>query len=133
VQLLLLSVLAFIIIELPAGDFVDIYFDRLCASGVGVSREAEQEPRVSYGLDKPWLLRYLTWLRNIVFRFDFGYSFHCMVPVSKVVTGRMPLTFAIAFGSLPFTLAVGIPLGVYVTIGQYSVADIYSAPWALPG
>jgi len=70
----------------------------------------------SYGLDRSWPLQYLTWLRNIVLRFDSGCSLHYVVPVSKVIIDRMPLPFAIAFGSLLLTLAAGIPLGVYMAI-----------------
>lgn len=122
-QLLLVSVVAFIVIELPLGDFVSLYFDRLRASGVDVSKEAEQRFRENWGLDRPLPVRYLFWLRNVVFRLDFGYSFLYMQPVSKVILPRFPLTFALAFGSLLFTWAVGIPLGVLAAVRQYSLAD----------
>jgi len=122
-QLLLVSVVAFIIIELPVGDFVSLYFDRLRRSGMEIPEEVEQRFRVQWGLDRPLPVRYLYWLRNVVLRANFGYSFLYMRPVGEVILDRMPLTFALAFGSLLFTWAVGIPIGVLAAIRQYSLAD----------
>lgn len=123
VQLFLLSILSFIIIELPPGDSVKLYFDRLRASGVDLSQEYEQRFRGFYGLDKPLPVRYLTWMRHIVFRFHFGYSFFWMRNVEDIIISRIPLTFAVALGSLLFTWAVGIPVGIFVAVKQHSAAD----------
>ena len=122
-QLLLVSVVAFVIIELPAGDFVSLYFARLRRSGMELSEEVEQRFRVQWGLDRPLPVRYLVWLRNVVLRANFGYSFLYMRPVAEVILDRMPLTFALAFSSLLFTWAVGIPIGVLAAVRQYSLAD----------
>ena len=122
-QLFLISVVAFIVIELPPGDFVSLYFDRLRRSGMEISQETEQRFRVMWGLDRPLPVRYLFWLRNVVLRSNFGYSFLYMRPVSDVILDRIPVTFALTFGSLLFTWAVGIPLGTLAAIRQYSIAD----------
>ncbi len=123
VQLFVLSIVAFIIIELPPGDSVRLYFDRLRAAGVDLSEEYEQRFRGFYGLDQPFPVRYLTWMRHILFRFHFGYSFHWMQTVENIILDRIPLTFAVALCSLLFTWAVGIPVGVFVAVKQYSAAD----------
>jgi peptide/nickel transport system permease protein len=122
-QLFLLSIVAFIIIQLPPGDIVQFHFDRLRNAGVPFSEGTVQAFRRAYGLDRPLFVQYLIWMRNILFRFDFGYSFFWMQPVDKVIVDRIPLTFALALGSLLFTWAVGIPIGVFVAVKQYSVAD----------
>ncbi|MBN1580423.1 MAG: ABC transporter permease [Anaerolineae bacterium] len=122
-QLFLLSIVAFIIIELTPGDSVKAYFNRLRAGGASIPEEYEQRFREFYGLDKPWPIRYLTWMRHIIFRFHFGYSFFWMQTVEDVIIRRVPLTFAIALGSLLFTWAVGIPVGAYVAVRQYSLLD----------
>lgn len=122
-QLLLVSVVAFVIIELPVGDFVSLYFDRLRRSGMDIPEEIEQRFRVQWGLDRPLPVRYLYWLRNVVLRANFGYSFLYMRPVGEVILDRMPITFALSFGSLLFTWAVGIPLGILAAVRQYSVGD----------
>jgi peptide/nickel transport system permease protein len=122
-QLLLISVVAFVIIELPVGDFVSLYFDRLRRSGMDISEQVEQRFRALWGLDRPLPVRYLYWLRNVVLRANFGYSFLYMRPVSDVILDRIPLTFALSLGSLLFTWAVGIPLGTLAAVRQYSIAD----------
>jgi peptide/nickel transport system permease protein len=122
-QLLLVSVVAFVIIELPVGDFVSLYFNRLRRSGMEISEEVEQRFRVQWGLDRPLPVRYLYWLRNVVLRANLGYSFLYMRPVSEVLLDQLPLTFALTFGSLLFTWAVGIPIGVLAAVRQYSLAD----------
>jgi peptide/nickel transport system permease protein len=123
VQLFLLSIVAFIIIELPPGDSVKIYFNRLRAAGYTPPGEYEQWFRVFHGLDKPWPVRYLTWMRHILTRFHFGYSLFWAQHAEDVIMRRIPLTFALALGALLFTWGVGIPVGVFVAVKQYSVAD----------
>jgi peptide/nickel transport system permease protein len=123
VQLFLLSIVAFVIIELPPGDSVKIYFNRLRTAGANVPEEYEQWFRMFYGLDKPWPVRYLTWMRHILTHFHFGHSFLWGQHVEDIIVSRIPLTFAIAFGSLLFTWAVGIPIGVFVAVRQYSATD----------
>ena len=123
VQLLLISVVAFIIIELPPGDSVEVYFNRLRAAGYAPPEGYEEWFRTFHGLDKPWPIRYLTWMRRIITRFHFGYSLFWVRPVKDVILARIPLTVAVALGSLLFTWAVGIPVGVLVAVRQYSAID----------
>jgi len=123
VQLLLLSIVAFAIIELPPGDSVQIYFNRLRAAGYAPPEGYEEWFRAYHGLDKPWPVRYLTWMRHILTRFHFGYSLFWGRHVEDVIISRIPLTFALALSSLLFTWAVAIPIGVFVAVRQYSPLD----------
>ena len=122
-QLLLISILAFVIIQLPPGDIVTQQILNLEASGVTVSEVQAAALRRQYGLDRPQWQRYLLWIGNIVTRFDFGYSFTWQKPVADVIMGRMGYTFAIALFSAVFTWVVAIPIGVYAAVKQYSVGD----------
>ena len=122
-QLLLISVLAFIIIQLPPGDIVTQQILNLQASGVEVSQAHAESLMRQYGLDKPMHERYLLWISKIVTSFDFGYSYAWQRPVADVIVGRMGYTFAIAMFSAIFTWVVAIPVGVYVAVKQYSVTD----------
>ena len=122
-QLLLISILAFVIIQLPPGDIVTQQILNLEASGVTVSEIQAAALRRQYGLDRPQWQRYLLWIGNIVTRFDFGYSFTWQKPVADVIMGRMGYTFAIALFSAVFTWVVAIPIGVYAAVKQYSVGD----------
>ena len=58
-----ISVLAFVIIQLPPGDFVDAYISNLSASGSGISAEQAEQLRAEYGLDQPIYVQYLRWMR----------------------------------------------------------------------
>ncbi len=122
-QLLLISILAYVIIQLPPGDIVTQQILNLEASGVTVSEVQAAALRRQYGLDRPQWQRYLLWIGNIVTRFDFGYSFTWQKPVADVIMGRMGYTFAIALFSAVFTWVVAIPIGVYAAVKQYSVGD----------
>jgi peptide/nickel transport system permease protein len=122
-QLLLISILAFIIIQLPPGDMVTYQIQRLQASGVEVSEAQAEALKRQYGMDKPMPQRYLLWITNIITKFDFGYSYTYEKPVSQVIMERMGYTFAIALFAHIFTWSVAIPIGIYVAVKQYSIAD----------
>ena len=123
VQLLLISIVAFFIIELPPGDSVSIYFNSLRAAGYDPPEGYEEWFREYHGLDKPWPGRYVTWMRRIFTRFHFGYSLFWGKHAEEVILSKIPLTFALALGSLLLTWAVGIPIGVFVAVRQYSAID----------
>ncbi len=122
-QLLLISILAFVIIQLPPGDLVSQRIQNLEASGVQVDERAAEALRRQYGLDKPMYVRYLRWIGAVVTRFDFGYSYMFEKPVAQVMGERMGYTFALALLAVIFTWAVAIPVGIYAAVRQYSVAD----------
>jgi len=122
-QLLLISILAFIIIQLPPGDIVTRQIERLQASGVTVSEAQAQALIRQYGMDRPMYQRYLLWVSNIITKFDFGYSYTFEKPVAQVIMERMGYTFAIALFAHIFTWTVAIPIGIYVAVKQYSITD----------
>ncbi|HQE91398.1 MAG TPA: ABC transporter permease [Anaerolineae bacterium] len=122
-QLLLISILAFIIIQLPPGDIVTLQLQRLQASGVAVSEAQANALMRQYGMDKPMYQRYLLWISNIITKFDFGYSYTFEKPVGQVIMERMGYTFAIALASAIFTWVVAIPIGIFAAVKQYSLAD----------
>ena len=122
-QLLLISILAFIIIQLPPGDIVTYQIQRLQASGVEVSEAQAQALLRQYGMDRPMYQRYLLWISNVITKFDFGYSYTFEKPVAEVIMERMGYTFAIALFAHIFTWTVAIPIGIYAAVRQYSITD----------
>ena len=74
-QILIISVLAFIIIQLPPGDFLTERINRLKASGYSVDNAEVERLTKMYGLDKPMTYQYFKWITNIITKGDFGYSF----------------------------------------------------------
>jgi peptide/nickel transport system permease protein len=122
-QLLLISLLAFIIIQLPPGDYLTEYLRNLERSGVEVNQVMIDRYTKMYGLDKPMYMQYFIWISKIVTKGDFGYSFAWSRKVSDVIGPRIGTTFFIALLSHIVTWSVAIPVGIYVAVKQYSVLD----------
>jgi peptide/nickel transport system permease protein len=120
--LLVISALVFIIIQLPEGDYLTSYITELEAQGEKVSAEKIAFLREQYGLDKPPLEQYFSWLFGML-KGDFGFSFEYNLPVSQVVGDRLFLSFLLSFSTILFTWAVAFPIGVYSATHQYSWAD----------
>ncbi|MBO9425636.1 MULTISPECIES: ABC transporter permease [Stappiaceae] len=124
VTMLLVSMMVFIIMELPPGDYADRYaFRKYSGTGVSVTEADIQAIRVELGLDKPMVLRYLDWIGNIVLRGDFGQAFAFETSVVKVIGDKVWLTLAILFTTLIITYVVSIPIGIYAAVKRGSAAD----------
>ncbi len=118
------SVMIFIIIELPPGDYADRYaFRKLISSGASVTETDMENLREQFGLNKPPVQRYVNWISDIVLRGDFGNSFLYNVPVSSVIGGRIWLTIAIVAASITITYGIAIPLGIYSALYRHSAGD----------
>ena len=120
--LILISIIVFIVIQLPPGDIVTSTLDRMQAQGVEMSSEAIQNLRAQYNLDQPLPLQYLSWITNFVMG-DMGYSYLFNQPVNELVGERLGYTLLITVSAMLFTWAVAIPAGVYSAVRQYSVGD----------
>jgi len=120
--LLVVSVLVFVIIQLPEGDFLSSYIAELEAQGETISNNKIAFLRQQYGLDEPQVVRYFDWLGGML-QGDFGYSFEYNLPVSEVVGDRLFLSFVLSFTTILFTWVVAFPIGVYSATHQYSWAD----------
>ena len=124
-QIFLISILAFVVIQLPPGDYLEQHLNRLRESGREIDEAEIRRWEEMYGLDKPMYVQYAKWIWNIVTKFDFGYTFQWNKPVKEVIMSRMWLTFLIALGSAAFTWLVAIPIGIFVAVKQYSVFDYF--------
>lgn len=120
--LLMISVLVFVIIQLPPGDFLTTQMAELQAQGMDANNAKIEFLREQYGLDKPLWEQYFIWLFNML-QGDFGHSFEYDLPVTDVVGDRLFLSFLISFVTILFTWAMAFPIGVYSAVNQYSVGD----------
>lgn len=120
--LLMISVLVFVIIQLPPGDFLTTQMAELQAQGMDANNAKIDFLRAQYGLDKPLWEQYFIWLFGML-QGDFGYSFEYDLPVTDVVGDRLFLSFLISFVTILFTWAMAFPIGVYSAVNQYSVGD----------
>lgn len=121
--LFILSLISFVIIELPPGDYLTTYILQLEQSGTEVGEAEIARLSQQYGLDKPMYVRYFMWVWNIIRYGDFGRSFQWEKPVSEVIGERIALTMAVSIFTLTFTWAVAIPIGIYSATHQYSPFD----------
>ncbi len=118
----LVSIVTFVVIQLPPGDYLSTYISRLEQAGEDLSDEEVENLRRQYGLDLPIYLRYFKWFGQVL-QGEFGFSFDWQQPVKDIIGERLALTFTIAILSAIFTFAVAIPIGIYSATHQYSVGD----------
>jgi peptide/nickel transport system permease protein len=121
--LLVVSFLAFVLIQLPPGDYVTTYIATLAASNETVDKNTAIELRERFGLDQPLMVQYVKWIGNILLRGDFGLSFEWQQPVSGLIWERMALTLVLTLATLVATWGIALPLGVFSAVRKYSAAD----------
>lgn len=121
--LILVSIVSFIIIQLPPGDFLTVYISNLKASGVEVAEDEAARLRELYGLDKPLYIQYFIWIKNILLYGDMGRSFQWNRSVVDILKDRVPLSALISILSTFFVWVVAIPIGIFSALRQYSIFD----------
>ena len=84
-----ISVLAFVIIQLPPGDYVTSYIAQMASMGSVVSDEEAENLRIQYGLGQPVYVQYLKWMRLVV-QGNFGMSMEWRRPVTEVIGREIP-------------------------------------------
>ena len=125
--LVLITIISFLIIQLPPGDFATFYMRTFEETGARIdNEEAELENiRRQFNLDKPIIVQYFLWVGGF-FKGDFGYSFEWNKPVSYVISQRLPLTIMITLCSTFFVWIVGFLIGFYSATNQYSIIDYFA-------
>ena len=121
--LFLASIVAFVIIQLPPGDFATAYVSGLAANGDIVSQEALESLREDYGLNEPVVVQYFKWMGGILTRGDYGISFEHREPVSSLIWDRIWLTMWLSLVSVLLTWIIAFPIGIYSAVKQYSAGD----------
>ena len=93
--LIVISIIAFAIIQLPPGDFLSTYVSQLTASGADVDDATIQALNRRYGLDQPIYVQYIKWVTGML-RGDFGQSFEWNRPVNTLIWSRLGLTVLVS-------------------------------------
>ncbi|MDS9470090.1 ABC transporter permease [Paracoccus sp. MBLB3053] len=120
--LIVISILIFIIIELPPGDYFESYVQELKMLGEPANLQEIEELKARYRFDAPAPVRYLHWVGGMLHG-DFGYSFEYRMPVNEVVGDRLWLTVLISVVTIVFTWILAFPIGLYSATRQYSWGD----------
>ncbi|HKG63515.1 MAG TPA: ABC transporter permease [Solirubrobacteraceae bacterium] len=87
--------------------------------------------RENLGLDKPWYVQYLIYMRDLVLHFDFGYSYQNNVAVKETIFDRLPATVSLAVGGAVVWLLIGIPIGIISAIKRGTILDRAAMGFAL--
>jgi peptide/nickel transport system permease protein len=120
--LIAISIVIFIIINLPPGDYFSTYIAELQSQGEHANLAKIAFLEKEYGFDKPLWEQYLYWVGGLMHG-DMGYSFLYDLPVNQVVGDRLLLTFVVSFATIIFTYIVAFPIGVYSATHQYTLTD----------
>ena len=117
-----ISVVSFVIIQLPPGDWLTSYIARLSMSGETVDQSVVDALKHQYGLGQPVYVQYLRWMGKLM-RGDMGMSFEWNKPVVDLIGPPMLFTFVISLLALLIHWIVSFPIGIYSAVRQYSIGD----------
>ncbi len=121
--LFVVSIISFVVIQLPPGDYLTSHIAALAQGGDIVNQDEIEALKKRYGLDQPMVVQYVKWMWRILSRGDFGQSFRWNKPVKELIGQRLLLTISVTLVTLLFQWAVALPIGIYSATHQYSVVD----------
>ena len=119
-----LSIISFTLIQLPPGDYLSTYIQRLESMGQRFNEAEIQALKRQYGLDQPVYVQYLKWMRT-VFNGTFGRSFIWEMTVAEVLSTRLPMTIALSLASLVVVWAVAIPIAIVSATKHNTLVDYF--------
>ena len=121
ITLFITSFVIFLIFELVPGDPV---LDKL---GTRATPELVEALRIQYGLDQPFILRYLKFIGGI-FTLDFGTSYSYGVPVASLLKEKIVINLFLSIIALFFVVVISFPLGIYVAKHTGGISDKIISP-----
>jgi peptide/nickel transport system permease protein len=124
ILLFLFSIIVFILIQAPPGDYLDSYIATLASSGSSVDEEQIQALKTQFGLDQPIHVQYARWIENIL-RGDLGLSLEYQRSNNELIGERLMLTVVLALFAFAFTWIVAIPAGILCAMHPHSVIDYF--------
>lgn len=117
--LLLVSFIAFLLFQIVPGDPVTSML------GTEYSEERAESLREELGINKPVIVRYVNWLTDFV-KGNFGISYKYKMPVSRLISDKIPVTMYLAVITLIVIVIISIPLGVFMArFGHRKVSKIF--------
>ena len=120
--LIIISVLVFVIIQLPPGDYLESHIAELESQGESVDPQKIEFLRQEYGLDKPIWEQYFVWVTGFL-QGDLGFSFEYNLPVTEVIGDKMWLTIIVSIFTILITWLIAFPIGMYSATHPYSWGD----------
>ena len=118
----IISVITFVIIQLPPGDYLTTLAINLEKSGFPVEKAMLDGYRIRFGLDKTIFEQYVIWITSFL-QGDMGYSFEWKANVNTLIWERLFLTMVLSAGSMILTWLISLPIGIYSALKQHSIGD----------
>jgi len=118
----IISIITFVAIQLPPGDFLTRKIQLLEQRGTQVNLETAQRLRSHYGLDKSYVEQYWLWISRFV-QGDLGQSFEHERPVRDLIGERLALTVGLGLAVLAFAWLTAVPLGIFAAMRKYTWPD----------
>lgn len=119
-----ISIITFVIIQLPPGDYIDQMINRMISQGGQSPDPATVEKlRDLYGLNDPVPVQYIKWIGRIITRGEFGYSLAYREDAIEIIAERLPATFLLNISAFMFVWIVSLPIGIYVAVKKYTLGD----------
>jgi peptide/nickel transport system permease protein len=118
-----ISIVSFVIIQLPPGDWLSTYVAELASQGVLVNQEEIMALEERYGLGNPIYVQYFKWISNILLHNDWGMSLEMKMAVKDLIWERLGLTMVLSLITMLFSWTVSIGVGVYSATHQYTFID----------
>ncbi len=131
--LILISMISFVALQLPPGDYLTSYAAQLSTQGEYIDQESLDSLRERYGLGQPIYVQYGKWVYGIVTRGDWGQSMEWQMPVKDLIGQALGLTVVLAVFSLLISWCIAIPMGVYSATHQYSIPDYLMSVFSFLG
>jgi peptide/nickel transport system permease protein len=123
--LFVMSMITFVIIQAPPGDYGDYIRNQLLFLGNATTTAADaaaERFREEHGLNDPLIVQYFRWIKGFAVG-DFGHSYFYNKPISEVIGERLPATLAIALTCHILASVFGIGFGILAATRQYSWVD----------
>lgn len=115
--MLLVVFIIFTINYFTPGDPVAVFFD------FDYTEEQYAEKAAEWGLDQPFFVQFVRYIKNIVTKFDFGYSYYSGNSVMSELTTRFPVSLRLGLISVLLTVVIGVPFGIISATRQHSLLD----------
>jgi len=123
--LFMISIISFIIIQLPPGSYLNTLIAQMRATGDEVDMEMIEALRIRYSLDKPMHIQYFNWMKGIITRGDFGFSFEWNRPVSYLIWERLGLSVAVSVSAMLFSWIISFPIAIYSAVRKHTLGDYF--------
>ena len=114
-----ISFISFALIYFTGGDAVAVRYE---AIGGVLSPELINQKREELGLNRPFIIQYLSWLLGVI-QGDMGISYVSGKPVFGYIFSKLPNTLLLSVSSLLTTLIISLPLGILSAVKKNSVFD----------